>query len=135
HRQAFPIIKTRGTILVFGRAVEGISDGDMYYALSNFSRKELREQVFTNNSELKDRPALQIFLEVEQLYKIIILTENKNISKFRDMKIEAYSITDFNQIIVKLSLKYGSKPNCSILSDAPYLIFDFNKTQEEECYV
>jgi lactate racemase len=120
HRQVTPIIRLGGTIVVYGRAIDGISDADLYQGLTNYERKELHEMVFCDHSPLKDRPALQIFLECEERYHIIVITDESRVETFRNMHIEAYAITQHEQAIASLIERHGEHPKCTVLADAPY---------------
>jgi len=131
HRLPRSVVKEGGTIIVFGRADQGISDGDMLEALTWYPRKTVRARVFSSDSKFADRPALQIFLECEERYRIIVATEERNLKWFSEMGIEACSVTQGGQVALQALAGYGPQANCLVLPDAPYVILDSNIFQEE----
>ena len=133
HRQAEPIVKKGGTIVVYGRAAEGVSDADLYKALAQTPRSTLHDQVFSSEPSFRDRPALQIFLECEQQYRIIVVTELKNLALFANMGIEAYSVAQHEEVLQSIVYHHGVNPKCFVLADAPYVILDNQTTRRNVC--
>lgn len=114
-----PAVKQGATVMVFGRASEGISDGDMFEALATVPRDQLYEDVFSDSSRFLDRPALHIFLECERYFNIVAVTEKSMVERFSAMGITALDVND-EDMISNYTLRQSGE--ILILADAPYAI-------------
>jgi len=120
YRIKRPIIRQGGTIIVAGSAREGISDGDFYNVLKTVPREEIREMIELEYDIYRERAALQIYLEGDNNYKIIVVSEKKNEKLFTDMKIK-FS-TNLQKTVDEVLKNYDSNENVIVLPYAPYVI-------------
>ena len=102
----------------------------MQLALSQYSRQSIIKQVFSENSSFIDRPALHIFLEIEQKYRIVVITEEQNLQQFSEIGVESYSVLQSEKVVQKILSSYGPKSTCLVLPDAPYVILENIFTKE-----
>ncbi|MDI3548722.1 MAG: lactate racemase [Halanaerobiales bacterium] len=119
YRLKEPVIEKGGTIIVTGRAIEGISDGDFYIALKENERESLWLNI-QGNSQYQERAALQIFLEGACNYKIIVVSEKNNQEKFKEMGMEFFQ--DLETAYRYARSEYPGDKNTLILPYAPYVI-------------
>lgn len=120
YRLAKPIINPGGTIIVAGKAVEGISDGDFYEKLKNNDRRDLWNKLEQETLESEDRQALQVFLQGALNYKIVVVSESEHEQLFRDMGIDFFS--DLQLAVEQVMKDYRNKENIIVMPYAPYLI-------------
>lgn len=120
YRLAEPVINCGGSIIVAGRALEGISDGDFYEALKSNDYDSLWEKIKGNGEIYRERPALQIFLEGALAYHITVVSEAKHDKLFKDMGIDFYS--DLQAAVDQTLNRYSASNNVIVLPDAPYVI-------------
>lgn len=117
YRGEVELLNEHGSIIVLGPAPEGISDGDFLEVMSKYSSDSLWQKVKNETESIQDRPALQIFLEGARQYDIIVVSEPKNIHKFGNMGIKAYS--SLNQAIKE---NFNDIPKTLVLPYAPYSV-------------
>lgn len=123
YRLPRPIVRDGGTIIVVGRAEEGISDGDFYKQLVNSTKEELWEKIQEENHNIKDRAALQIFLQGALKYNLVVVSQKSNENTFKEMRIEHYS--DLQMAVNEVIKRYELSKNTIIMPYAPYLIASF----------
>jgi len=119
YRLKEPVIQKGGTIIVTGRALEGISDGDFYTALKENEKEGLWLNI-QGNSKYQERAALQIFLEGARNYKIIVVSEKNNQEKFKEMGMEFFQ--DLETAYLHARGDYPGSENTLVFPYAPYVI-------------
>lgn len=120
YRLAEPVINRGGAIIVAGRALEGISDGDFYEALRSCDYYSLWKKIKHKGNLFHERPALQIFLEGALAYHITVVSEARHEKQFKDMGIDFYS--DLQAAVDQTLSRYPAANNVMVLPDAPYVI-------------
>lgn len=131
YRTSIPIIKDGGTIVVFGEAIEGISDGDMKDAFSRYQNEELWQLIQKETWQFSERPAIQILLEGMMKYNIIAVTRKQNIAPLEQMGIRAFSDTEAEKAIQFALDPYDENDSIFVIPYAPYSIIDYKKSGGE----
>jgi nickel-dependent lactate racemase len=127
YRLTEPVIKPGGAIIVAGRAVEGISDGDFAEALTNNAYHILWEKIKQKGDIYRERPALQIFLEGALKYHIVVVSEARHQKLFEDMGLTFYS--DLQTAVDRTLSRHSGINNVMALPEAPFVIPKMVKKQ------
>lgn len=125
YRTSVPIIKDGGTIVVFGKAIGGISDGDMKDAFSRYQREDLWQLIQRETWQFSERPAIQILLEGMMKYHVIAVTQKQNIAPLKQMGIRAFSDAETEEAILSALEPYDENESVFVLPYAPYSIIDY----------
>jgi nickel-dependent lactate racemase len=120
YRLAEPVLNHGGAIIVAGRAVEGISDGDFYMALKQHDYHSLWQKIKFEEDLYRERPALQIFMEGALEYQIVVVSEVRHQKLFEDMGLTFYA--DLQAAVDRTLSRYSGVKNVLALPEAPFVI-------------
>jgi nickel-dependent lactate racemase len=120
YRLEEPVLKRGGVIIVAGRAVEGVSDGDFYAALKHHNYNSLWQKIKLKGDLYRERPALQIFLEGALKYHIVVVSEPRHQKLFEAMGLTFYS--NLQTAVDQTLNRHSGIADVTVLPEAPLVI-------------